>query len=258
MSLKTLEHSLEILKYFTKEHPSWGVRELAKELGKSHSIVFRVLTTFENHGFLRQNPDTKKYELGLAFFEYGILVQDQLKIHDFIDPVMKELAARSNETVFLTWVDGTEGLCLSIAESSNSIKFAVSIGTRTPLYAGASCKAIMAFLSEESQQEIIETGLIARTKNTITDPIKLKEDLQAIREQGWCSSVGEYSDEVWGLGIPLFDHNNEVVASLTIAAPSYRITREKEETLLALLQEASREIERQLRTFQLSKKVSTF
>ena len=74
MTLKTLDNSLEVLKYFNKENPTWGVRELAKEMDISHSIIYRILATFEKQGFLIQNPETKKYELGLRFLEYGQMV----------------------------------------------------------------------------------------------------------------------------------------------------------------------------------------
>ncbi|TCP29585.1 IclR family transcriptional regulator [Scopulibacillus darangshiensis] len=252
MSLKTLDQALEVFKYFTKEHPAWGVRELAKELDKSHSIIHRILSTYEQHGFLKKNEDTKKYELGLKFFEYSVLVQDQLKITDIVDPYMNELAEKSKETVFLTWHDRGEGVCLSIAKSSHSILFSVSVGSRTPLYAGASGKAVMAFLSEKEQAAIIEKGVDRLTSNTITNPEQLINDLEAIRKRGWCYTLGEYSDEVVGLGIPLFNHKNQVIASLTIAAPSYRLSEERAKELLDDITYARDQIQGKIRTYQLN------
>ena len=51
MALKTLDNSLEVLKYFSKENPSWGVRELAKEMNISHSIIYRILATLKIMAF---------------------------------------------------------------------------------------------------------------------------------------------------------------------------------------------------------------
>ncbi|AQR76241.1 helix-turn-helix domain-containing protein [Paenibacillus larvae] len=87
--LKTLEKSLDLLEHFTEETPSWGVRELAKKMGLSHSIVYRILVTYKKKGFLRQNPETKKYELDLKFWGFGCLVQDQMKITEAIYPVIE-------------------------------------------------------------------------------------------------------------------------------------------------------------------------
>lgn len=80
MTLKTLDNALEILKYFTKQTSAWGVRELAKKMNISHSIIYRILSTYEKHGFLIQNPETRKYELGIKFWEYGQVVVDKIQL----------------------------------------------------------------------------------------------------------------------------------------------------------------------------------
>ncbi|WP_257349825.1 IclR family transcriptional regulator [Pseudalkalibacillus decolorationis] len=244
MALKTLDNSLEVLKYFNKRNPSWGVRELAKEMNISHSIIYRILSTFESHGFLIQNPDTKKYELGLRFLEYGQIVKEKMNLSDFVFPIMKSLSEEIEESVFLTWLDGAEGVTVEIAESSQTIKFTVTMGTRTPLYVGASCKTIMAYLPEEKQIEIINKGIQKFTPITISDPEDMWLDLEKIRKQGWCFSIGEYSHSVFGLGVPLFNSKEEIIASLTIAGPEYRMPEEKVPETLKILQHASEKIQR--------------
>lgn len=245
MALKTLDNSLEVLKYFSKENPAWGVRELAKEMNISHSIIHRILATFENHGFLNQNPETKKYELGLRFLEYGQMVKEKLNLSDFVLPIMKKLSEEIKESVFLTWLDGADGVTVEIAESSQTIKFSVSMGTRTPLYIGASCKTIMAYLPEKKQKDIMDSGMKKLTTETITDPEELLIDLEKIRTQGWCFSTGEYSHSVFGLGVPLFNNKGEIIASLTIAGPNYRKpVEEKLPDMVKVLQYAAMSIQR--------------
>jgi DNA-binding IclR family transcriptional regulator len=243
MSLKTLDNSLELLKYFTKQTPAWGVRELAKEMKMNHTVVYRILSTFESHGFLVQNQETKKYELGIKFWEYGQLVQDRLRPSDIIYPIMKGLSEETGESIFLTWLDGMEGIYVEIAESSQQIKYAVTIGSKIPLYAGASSKVIMAYLPRERQEAIIQKGLKPFTDKTIVSPEQLLADLEEIRQKGWCFSVGEYSDSVFGLAVPLFNHRQEIIASLTIAGPEYRMPQAKVAAVLPLLLKGRDEIQ---------------
>lgn len=257
LTLKTLDSALEILKYFTKENMSWGVRELAKEMGKSHSVIHRMLVTYEKHGFLKKDSETQRYELGLKFFEYGLIIQEKLKFKDLVMPYMNKIADQTRESVFLTMVDGIEGVCIAIAEGNRSIKFEVTIGTRTPLYAGASCKSIMAYLPKELQKEIIDTGLHEFTKNTTIDADKLKSELEDIKQKGWSYTTGEYTDDVVGISVPIFDHIGKIFVSLTIAAPSYRITDEVAMRCLTLLQEGSKNIQEQINSYRLTKGTST-
>lgn len=246
MTLKTLDNALEILKNFTYSEPAWGVRELAKKLNISHSIVYRVLATFEEHGFLVQNEETHKYELGIKFWEYGIIVKEKLNVTDLILPTMESLAAETGESIFLTWLDGLEGICLEIAESSQRVKCAVSIGSRTPLYAGASNKVIMAYLPLEKQEAIIRQGLQEYTSHTIIRPDELRRNLEEIRNQGWCYSVGEYSEEVVGIAVPLFNSRGHVTGSITVAAPEYRFPQSKVKEVVDQLLLRARDVQSNL------------
>jgi len=251
MSLKTLDNSLELLKYFTKQTPAWGVRELAKEMNISHSIVYRILSTFENHGFLFQNPETKKYELGIRFLEYGQIVKEKIHLSDMIFPVMKRLSEQTGESVFLTWLDGSEGVCVEIAESKQTIKYMVTVGSRSPLYAGSN-KVMMAYLSKEKQLAIIEKGLRSFTDKTITDAKQLLQVLDEVKAKRWCLSVGEYTEATFGLAVPLFNHKQEIIASLAIGGPEYRLPEEKVQETLALLQKDAAEIQMYLQQYSLS------
>lgn len=244
-----MDNSLELLNYFSKETPSWGVRELAKEMGISHSIVYRTLASFEKYGFLEQDPKTKRYELGLRFLEFGQMVKEKMRLSEHVYPIMKRLAGKVEESIFLTWLDKSDGVTVEIAESTHRIKYEVSLGTRTPLYVGASCKVIMAYLSKEKQLEITREGMKAFTKNTILDEEILLSDLDEIKKKGWCYSVGEFSDAVFGLGVPLFNSQNEIIASLTISGPEYRVEEMDFDVALTHLQQEAKEIQGYLNHF---------
>jgi DNA-binding IclR family transcriptional regulator len=220
--LKTLDNSLTILEYFTKECPAWGLRELAKELEINHTIVYRILTTFVSHGFLTQDPITKKYQLGLKLLEYGSIIRANSGISDIIYPIMKDLSEETGETIFLTWLDKYEGICLEVVESAQRIKFQLSVGSRTPLYLGASNKVMMAFLPRESQELIIAKGMKPKTA-VVPSKEKLLGDLQRIKQEGWAFSTGEYTELTFGLAVPLFDSHGQVIASLTVSGPEYRM-----------------------------------
>lgn len=240
--LKTLDNALHILTYFSRNRPQWGVRELAKEVGMNHSVVYRTLATFEQHGFLVQDKTTQKYRLGFKLLEYGCIIRDSMKLTAVIYPIMKQMAEKSGETVSLTLLDGLEGLLLERAESPNAVKFTNSVGARTPLYAGATCKAIMAYLSQEEQELIMAQGLEPITDKQITRE-QLLEDLNKIRQNGWAYSTGEITEETFGMGAPLFNVNGQVIAAVSISGPEYRMPKDNFEKALKILLEGREQIQ---------------
>lgn len=250
--LKTLDKSLSILEYFKERNKEWGVRELAKELDMSHSVVYRILTTFEKHGFLSQNEDNSKYRLGLKFWQYGLIIEDQINFRDLIQPLMDKLSQKVEETVYLTILDKLEGLSIGISHSDQSIKFDITIGTRKRLYAGAANKVIMAFLSEEQQNEIIENGLQEYANNAANDPDELRASLAKIKEQRWSLTDSEYTKDVVGVAVPLFDNTNTIFGSLNVAGPKYRISDEKIKFILEELEYSRKEIQTYLNTLDVN------
>lgn len=224
MTLKTLENALDVLSYFTIKNPEWGLRNLAREMDMNHTVLNRILKTYESKGYLIQNEQTKTYMLGLKFMEFSSVIRQRMRLSEFVVPVMKELVTIVDEAVYLTLRDGNEGVTVEIAECLHEIKYTVSIGSRTPLYIGASCKAISAFLTIEEQNEIVNGDLEAITNKTVIDSSQLLEDFKQIRERGWSHTQGEFSESVTGISVPLFNKKREVIGSLTVAGPSYRMS----------------------------------
>lgn len=234
MSLKTLDKALELLEYFKKK-PSWGVRELAKEMDLSLTVTHRLLATYKNHGYMIQNSETQRYELGVKFLEFSSLSKDKLKFRDFLAPNMEKLVEETDETIFLTWLDGVEGVSIAVAESSQSIRVAFDIGKRKPLHSGASNRIILAYLPEDEQNQILSGKLERVTNHTITDPEEIRKSLAEMRQQGWGYTLGEATVDVAGIAVPLFDCSNRVIGSLAVAGPVYRIPKKRVTEILAIL-----------------------
>ncbi|WP_142825873.1 IclR family transcriptional regulator [Planococcus soli] len=236
MSSKTVDKALSILDAFTVETPTWGLRELSRQIDMNHTIVHRILTTFEDKGYLYCNPETKKYELGIKFIELNNVVEEHLNISSIIQPIMKEIALKTGESVVLTILNEEEGVFVKIVESEQKVRFAESVGKRSSLYIGASHKVILAYLPLEIQHSIVDEGVAHSAKHIKSKETFLRH-LERVREQGWCYSEGETFDDVAACSVPLFDNKYQILGSLSIAGPKYRLSQEQSEEKLPILQE---------------------
>jgi DNA-binding IclR family transcriptional regulator len=63
------------------------------------------------------------------------------------------------------------------------------------------------------------------TEHTITDLDLLERELDVVREQGWAATVEEYEPGLNAVAAPVRDHDGTVVAALSVAGPSFRLTR---------------------------------
>lgn len=243
--LKSLSGALQLMRYFTAEQSIWGVRELAAASGVHRAVVQRVLATFAEEGFLVQD-DLGRYALGLRWFELGEIVRHTLSPTDVVKPALSRLAQQTGETVFLSLLDGHEGLCLDMAHSGQPLRFSIEEGQRFALDTGSHGKAMLAFQSPALCDEVCRKAHEKAQGHTL-DRQALDAHLARIREAGWAYTSEEAVPGVSGLAIPLWSKDKRtVVGSLAIAGPMQRLDEAAVPKFLDALHEARQTVERAL------------
>ena len=227
MARTSVDKALEILLLFDEERKSCGIHEMAKLLSLSPGTVHRLATVLKRKGFLRQDPETKKYMLGTVFLKLANLVVESLEIAKIAYPYMQKLARETGETVHLNIIDGYERICIESIESSQPLMARMPVGSRSPLYAGASSKCLLAFSPEPFVREYLErTRLEPISVNTIVDRERLLEELERVRVQGYAESFSERVDGLGALSAPILGFGGELLASMSLAVPEIRFKDE--------------------------------
>ena len=221
--INSVEKALLILLAFHKERPSWGVRELSAHLGFSPSTVQRLLQTLKLHNFVSQDPETRQYRLGKIYFNFLHILQTTYPIIQTSIPFLKQLLLSTQETVHLNIIDANERVCINSLESFQPLKASMPIGSRSPLYAGASSKCLLAFAAQPFQEQYLQkVDLKAVTDNTITSKEMLREELVHIRHSGYAQSLGERNPGLGSLSAPIFDYQGGLLGSISLAIPEIR------------------------------------
>ena len=158
--LNSIEKALSILKVFDSNRPYWGVREISSHLGFSPSTVQRLLQTLKDYSYVEQNPETRQYRLGNIYFQFIFTLQNASPLTETAQLFMRQLLSKTQETVHLNVIDGTERLCIDSIESSQSLKASMPIGSRSPLYAGASSKCLLAYSESDFVKQYLKTTKI--------------------------------------------------------------------------------------------------
>lgn len=220
--VRSVVKALAILDCFSAERPELGVSEIARQLDMPTSTVGRLLITLHSAGVLSQDSTTQHYRIGSKVLSWSAVYMNGLDVRERARPMLEELHDLTEETVNFYVLDGLERVCVDCIESPQRVRVIVHVGERMPLYAGSAGKAILAFAPSALIQRIVEKPLKRMTDNTITDPQRLLEELQSIRDHGYATSHSERFTDVLGLAAPVFDADGNVVASLNVAGPLIR------------------------------------
>lgn len=223
--IQSLQRADTILHLFEKQ-ADWGITQIAEQMQLSKSTVFGLVSTLEHLGYLRKKPDTDRYCLGLELYRLGNLVDADLR--DLVQPELTALSELMEETINYVRPDGTDVVYLVKKESPHSMRICTKIGQRYPMYATAVGKAILAFLPEERQTQIISAARFqAYTENTILSPEQLEKSLIQIRAQGYAVDREEMEYGLICVAVPIFNGSGMPIAALSCSGPKMRMTEEK-------------------------------
>lgn len=245
--IKVLDKCLSILETLLRNNSPMSVTEISESLGIYPSTVHRMLDTLKYWGYVEQDPDTQKYQLGLKVMELGMAKLHQMDLVKESSPYLKELVNQCNETVHLGVLEEGEVLYLAKEESSQTIRMVSYVGKRAPVHCTALGKVLLAYLPEEERGKILDKrGLPRLTENTITDEKKLERELCKVKEEGFALDREEHEKDVRCIAAPIKNHQGEVIAAISISGPAFRIDVNKQNNLKEALIQASKEISRRL------------
>lgn len=241
--IKSVEKAVDILSCFTIETPILTVGEITRLTGLNQSTVSRLLTTLALKKCVEQIGPVGQYCLGVKFYQWGSVLRQMANLADLARPVMERLRDTCGEEVSLYALSEGNRICLEAVKSHHGLARVTAVGKILPLHCGAAGKVLLAYLSDKERKKILYGKPLSKfTPTTITDPVALNSNLERIRQDGYAVSVGEREDGAYSVVAPVMGAKGEIVASLSISGPIFRLSEEQKTTNVQAVLAASCEI----------------
>jgi len=241
-SVRAVERALEILLCFTRETPELSMSQIAEQVGMHKSTVHRLLATLERKRFVERDPLTGIYRPGIRLFQMAYLTLEGNDLRQLAKPLLRQLCEKHGENVNLAVLNEAEVVYLEVIESSQRVKLAAVTGQRLPAFCTASGKAILAFMTDEAVRQVLARGMPEYTRCTISNQDSFFENLLNARKLGFAMSDQEFEEGINAVAAPILDGSNHPVASISIAGPSFRLSRERMLELGPLVKATASEI----------------
>jgi len=232
-TIQTVANALRLLEEFHDEE-ELGVTELSNRLELHKNNVFRLLATLEQRGYIEQRRETDRYGLGPACLALGQSFLDSRDLLRRARPNLVGLAQDTGESVNLGVMKGFEVVHLDGVASSALVGSPSRIGVGLPIHCTALGKVLLACSHERVREEYDrslapQADLERRTRRTIVDRSKFFEQIRTVAVQGHALDLEECADGLACAAAPVFDASGEVVASISVSGPAFRLP---ERTLL--------------------------
>ena len=242
---RALGRALEVLEALAHRRDGATLSGLSRRLGSPKSSLLYLLRPMTRLSYLVRSPDGR-YRLGPAAFTLAMAALSNRELPELARPFLAKLVDKSGETALIATMaaDAPVAVYIDKVESTNPIRYTVSIGERRPLYCSAIGKLLLAYLPLARRQEYLKkTRLKAFTPQTPVTRAALRRALEEIRVTGLSVSVDEIAQGAAGIAAPVFDRHGQVLAGLVLGAPSQRVVAEQPR-LAALVIDSARDLSR--------------
>lgn len=222
--IKSTAFSFDIIEYI---HACGSVTlpEVTKEFNKPKSTIHDHMATLTELGYLVK--EGRSFRVSIKFLNLGGRARARSPFFQVAKGEVRQLAADTGEHANMMVEENGLGIFLYKERGPRSVNLDTYEGMEVYLHTTAMGKTILAEMSEDKREEIIDTyGLPEVTPNTITSYDTLMEEITTIRERGYAIDNEERIEGIRCIAAPITTADG-VIGAVSISAPRSRMDGER-------------------------------
>ncbi len=190
---------------------------------------------------MQHDPVSRRYELSLAVHQHGKTHVNEDLAAAALVPI-ERLHRATGEGCHIVVPDLPEVVFVERRDSTATFRFHSERGVRVPANCTSTGKVLLAHASRPAQEQVLTEGLGALTPSSITDPERLRSELEAVRERGYATSRDETEIGMTSMAVPIRDPYGRVIAAVGLAGRTERIRPMPADALLDALTQTSLQV----------------
>lgn len=220
--LQSVSRALRALELIA-EAGELGVTELGRRLDVHKATASRLISTLAERGLVERDPASERYRLGFGLIRLAGAAIAGLDLVRTAHPILEDLAERTRETVTLGVLSGGDVVYVDQVAGTHSIVSVSWVGRGTPLHCTSNGKVLLAWMDEDGRERLLAAPLARLTDSTIVDTNVLRTQLQEVRTRGYAQTLEELEEGLNAVAAPVRQADGQVVASLSVSGPAFRI-----------------------------------
>ncbi|MPZ49528.1 MAG: helix-turn-helix domain-containing protein [Dehalococcoidia bacterium] len=254
-TVQSVVRAFNVLQAFFEEGTDLSVTEVATRINLAPATVHRLLATLVMSGWIEQDRRSLRYELSAKVLARSAMALASSRLLRDSQQFLVQLSEATGLNSFLTAPIPQGSVLLAKQQGRLGPAAEFQVGKVHPLHASATGKLFLAYLPYTEWWDGYGRGgeLGRLTANTIVDPIRLRRELEAIRERGYSVDHDELHDSYRSIAVPVRNAHADVIAALSCSGWASELPEDFEQMLLHELVPAARELSSSLDDYLISK-----
>ncbi|MGH9917418.1 MAG: IclR family transcriptional regulator [Nitrososphaerales archaeon] len=240
--IRTIHVATRILVALAEYRDPVRVTDLARKLGMTMPTVSRHLSTWRELGFVDKPEGRETYRLGTKLFSLGQAAAEQNTHVSIAYPFLTELRKQVQETTVFATRSQDHAMVLLCLDSGRPTTVVVRPGTTVSLPYSPSARVLWAFGpgAEASLDEAARHFDYSEQSGFSPEVFKRKVRFALTNFYDYEVEVGR--DSLGSIACPIFEHTNEVVATVGFLMPSNAIGNPPPKRLVQSLKDCAAKI----------------
>ncbi len=219
--VQSLVRGLAVIRAFDAEHPALTLSDVARRAGITRAAAGRFLRTLEQLGYVR--VDGRDFSLTPRVLELGFSYLSALSIPEIVQPHLERLSHEVGESVSAAVLDGDDIVYIARVPTRRIMSVRITIGTRFPAFATSMGRVLLAGMADDALGAALAASAHpSLTERTVTDLSALRDEIAAVRAQGWALVDGELEPGLRSVAAPVHDRQGRVVAAVNVSSSATR------------------------------------
>ena len=205
-----------------------GIREISRRLEINPTTVHNLCWTLCARGYMRQDPNTKRFKLGAGFLPLAQSSQVWRSLAESVDSLIRRCHEELDESILLAVMDHTEISTLIYLPSTQALRVHEPRALGANAYGTAVGKLLLSSLKDEDLDEYIEQFPPRPFQDGENiEPDDIRKEMKAVQLQGYAVSCDEVAIGISAVAIPISGPSGETIAALGASAPTVRMDKSK-------------------------------
>ena len=209
---------INVLEALASHSEGYTLSELSRVIDTPKSTVHIIIKHLLESGHISLHEDTKRFSKGPALVRLAFRIANGIKVQQLAIPFLEQLSRETTQDVYLATRSGTQVIYVSKVEGTHSLRLNIGLGIPKLMHCTASGKVFLAWDTDNLLDQVVQShGLPPVTHKTITSRDTLEEELGRIRDLGYSITNEEGLKGVYGIAVPIWNHEQRVEAAVHIS-----------------------------------------
>jgi len=221
--VEALAKGLAILESFDAAHPEMTLSDIARRVGLTPAAARRSLITLSELGYVGQRD--KRFHLKPRMLALGSAFYIAARVEELLEPDLRNLVAQFGDASSVGTLDGRDVIYVAHVSVQRARRAAAVVGARYPAHATSMGRVLLAALPPDALADRLDRDELAPlTARTLTDPAALRRELDAVRAQGYATTVDQLDYGITALAVPIRDAEGRTIAALNTSGYTGMVT----------------------------------